>query len=118
MIGLARGSYARARFWRKNRRALVQCAASCCAVACLLIPVMGAQAEDINYGYDALGRLTSVTVAGASVYYDYDSAGNITAIRRQGTLSAAGPESDASPSHISHGGVSPLSPASTQASVR
>lgn len=47
-------------------------------------------AEDIAYGYDALGRLTSVTVAGATAYYDYDVAGNMTGIRRQGALSSAG----------------------------
>ena len=104
--------------WRETSRAPAERVVGFCALACLLMPAMSAHADDIAYGYDALRRLTSVTAAGAIAYYDYDSAGNITAIRRQGTLSAAGPESDASPSHISHGGVSPLSPASTQASVR
>ena len=64
--------------------------ASCCAVVCLLMSVTSAQADDVAYGYDALGRLTSVTVAGATAYYDYDAAGNITAIRRQGVLLVSG----------------------------
>jgi YD repeat-containing protein len=51
----------------------------------LLLSATGAIADDITYGYDALGRLTSVTVAGNTAYYDYDAAGNITAIRRQAT---------------------------------
>jgi YD repeat-containing protein len=46
-------------------------------------------AGDITYGYDALGRLTSVTVAGATAYYGYDAAGNITSIGRSGMASAA-----------------------------
>ncbi|WP_236002494.1 RHS repeat domain-containing protein [Paraburkholderia elongata] len=52
------------------------------------MPVMSAHADDITYGYDALGRLTSVTAAGTTAYYDYDAAGNMTAIRRSGVASA------------------------------
>ncbi|KAA1010955.1 RHS repeat protein [Paraburkholderia panacisoli] len=52
------------------------------ALACLSIPAMSAHADEVTYGYDALGRLTSVTAGGAVAYYDYDAAGNLTAIRR------------------------------------
>jgi YD repeat-containing protein len=62
--------------------------AGCAAVCVLLLPCLS-HADDITYGYDALGRLTSVTVAGNTAYYDYDAAGNITAIRRPGSLTAA-----------------------------
>ncbi|MFM0080389.1 YD repeat-containing protein [Paraburkholderia sediminicola] len=79
---------------------------------------MSACADDISYGYDALGRLTSVTVAGATAYYDYDAAGNITAIRRQGALSAAVPMNGAGSSHVSDAGKSPVSLAATRASMR
>jgi YD repeat-containing protein len=63
--------------------------AGACAAACVLLLPCLSHADDITYGYDALGRLTSVTVAGNTAYYDYDAAGNITAIRRPGSLTAA-----------------------------
>jgi YD repeat-containing protein len=92
--------------------------ASCCAVVCLLMSVTSAQADDVTYGYDALGRLTSVTVAGATAYYDYDAAGNITAIRRQGVASSMSPVNDVGPSPVSDAGKSASSRALTQASAR
>jgi YD repeat-containing protein len=58
-------------------------------MVCALFSPVVAHADDITYGYDALGRLTSVTVAGDTAYYDYDAAGNITAIRRQTAESAS-----------------------------
>ncbi|WP_244305873.1 RHS repeat domain-containing protein [Paraburkholderia lacunae] len=75
-------------------------------------------ADDITYGYDALGRLTSVTVAGVTAYYDYDAAGNITAIQRQGALTSRVPVSGAASSRTSEVGKSPVSPSPTQVSVR
>lgn len=75
-------------------------------------------ADDITYGYDALGRLTAVSVAGANAYYDYDAAGNITAIRRQGTLSVAIPVSGAGSSPAPDAGNPALLPISTQANAR
>ncbi|USU16831.1 RHS repeat domain-containing protein [Paraburkholderia fungorum] len=65
----------------------------CCGVMLGFAFVTLAYADDITYGYDALGRLTSVSVSGATAYYDYDAAGNITAIRRQGGVASAVPVS-------------------------
>ncbi|MFM0221175.1 RHS repeat protein [Paraburkholderia dipogonis] len=58
------------------------------AVASLLAAASSAYADEITYGYDPLGRLTSVSVGGATAFYDYDAAGNITAIRRQSAVSS------------------------------
>nr|WP_310130679.1 RHS repeat domain-containing protein [Paraburkholderia terricola] len=58
-------------------------------MACLSGAATSAHADEIIYGYDALGRLTSVALAGDTAYYDYDAAGNITAIRRQAAVSSA-----------------------------
>jgi YD repeat-containing protein len=57
-------------------------------VAYIAILPMPAHADDITYAYDPAGRLTSVSVAGATAYYDYDAAGNILGIRRQMAVSS------------------------------
>jgi YD repeat-containing protein len=75
-------------FRRRSNWRNVRQAASSGVLACLLASPLSALADDIIYGYDALGRLTSVSVAGATAYYDYDAAGNITAIRRQTVVSS------------------------------
>ncbi|MFM0341278.1 RHS repeat domain-containing protein [Paraburkholderia fungorum] len=82
------------------------------------MPVTSAHADDVAYGYDALGRLTSVTVAGASAYYDYDAAGNITAIRRQGALSSAAPVSGAGSLQALAASQPSASPVATPVSAR
>lgn len=54
-------------------------------IAMLLVAseVKGQQGGAVTYGYDANGRLSSVTLpTGESVTYSYDPAGNITAIQR------------------------------------
>jgi YD repeat-containing protein len=57
-------------------------------VAYIAILPKSAHADDITYAYDPVGRLTSVSVAGATAYYDYDAAGNISGIRRQMAVSS------------------------------
>nr|WP_094778008.1 RHS repeat domain-containing protein [Paraburkholderia ribeironis] len=66
---------------RCSRAAVVRYVACHLVVASFALPSVSF-ADDITYAYDALGRLVSVTVAGATAYCDYDAAGNITAIRR------------------------------------
>ena len=118
MFDPSRRLRSRAETCRESHWVPVGRVASCCAVVCLLMSVTSAQADDVTYGYDALGRLTSVTVAGATAYYDYDAAGNITAIRRQGGPSSMPPVSDVGPSPVSDAGKSASSRALTQASAR
>jgi YD repeat-containing protein len=90
----------------------------CGAVASLITLCTLARADEITYGYDALGRLTSVSVAGATAYYDYDAAGNITAIRRHGALSSTLPMNIDGPSRASEGAILPASPALAQTRMR
>ncbi|MFM0010599.1 YD repeat-containing protein [Paraburkholderia sediminicola] len=118
MINLSRLCRSGSGAWKRSRRAPVGRVVSCCAVVWLSTLAVSACADEISYGYDALGRLTSVTVAGATAYYDYDAAGNITAIRRQGGLSAEVPASGADSSPASEAGALSAPPASTQASMR
>jgi YD repeat-containing protein len=48
--------------------------------------VAGASAGTVTYGYDALGRLTSVTFPNdAAIQYSYDAAGNRTSLGISGT---------------------------------
>ncbi len=118
MFDLSRRLHSRAGTCRESHRMLAGRVASCCAVVCLLMPVTSAHADDIAYGYDVLGRLTAVTVAGASAYYDYDAAGNIAAIRRQGTLSSDTPVSGAGSLQASAAVQSSASPVATPVSAR
>ena len=71
------------------KASVVQGLAGGFAAVCVLLFSSLSHADDITYGYDAVGRLTLVTVSGNTAYYDYDAAGNITAIRRQGSVAAA-----------------------------
>jgi YD repeat-containing protein len=60
------------------------------AILVIASEVKAQQGGAVSYGYDANGRLISVTLpTGESVKYNYDPAGNITAIER---LSGPGPQ--------------------------
>ncbi|HEX7910988.1 MAG TPA: RHS repeat domain-containing protein [Paraburkholderia sp.] len=102
-------------FLRRSDWLIVRHAVSGSVMACLLTSPMSAHADEITYGYDALGRLTTVSVAGATAYYDYDSAGNITAIRRQATVSSTPPVGTVASSHplSTEAPVSALAPTPT-----
>ncbi|CAH2922154.1 MAG: FIG00457951: hypothetical protein [uncultured Paraburkholderia sp.] len=89
MIGLFVGWRVRRSSPRTQGRGWLAYAVSAGMVVYVSLVAMSAYADDIAYGYDALGRLTSVSVGGATAYYDYDAAGNITAIRRQTSVSLA-----------------------------
>lgn len=85
-------------------------------VACSTVAAIPARADEITYGYDALSRLTSVSVNGATAYYDYDAAGNIVAIRRQMAGSTAPSIGGVGPSAVPNDEVSISSIASTKVS--
>lgn len=54
-------------------------------LALVLVSPGWAQAAEIQYTYDGIGRLTgAVTADGNSAGYDYDAAGNILAVHRNG----------------------------------
>ena len=64
------------------------------AAAAVMAFASVASAEDVTYGYDALGRLTSVTnVDGGTITYAYDAAGNRTQLTSTDGLNHANPDS-------------------------
>lgn len=71
----------------RRRTLTLTCICGAVAIAVELLAPLAAHADEIAYGYDAAGRLTSVTVAGDTAFFDYDLGGNITAIRRPGVSS-------------------------------
>jgi len=74
MVGLG-GRETKCRSWKANAIGAASALALFCAIS--------ADAQSIQYTYDALGRVTSVVYAdGSSVAYQYDSAGNRTAVTR------------------------------------
>jgi RHS Repeat. len=93
------------RNWRARRN--TRRAASGGAMVFLLALAAPAQADEIAYGYDALGRLTSVSVGGATAYYDYDAAGNIIGIRRPVMVSSVPSARGAIPSLAADSQVAP-----------
>jgi YD repeat-containing protein len=58
------------------------------AIFCSLPVAMGQQAEEINYTYDRLNRLTAIlSNTGAAIVYTYDMAGNRTSLQVTGGVS-------------------------------
>lgn len=63
-------------------------------VLLLLLGVCSAEAQQVCYAYDTLGRLVGlVDPQGRTAIYDYDEAGNILAIRRNDATGKLGSDS-------------------------
>lgn len=78
-----------------------------------LLQARHAEAETVDYTYDDLGRISTVTYSnGATITYAYDPAGNRTTLTQTGPIAA---NLSASPTSISSGGSSTLTWSTTNA---